>query len=180
MRECNCGCEDKEVLIKESFLDVLLINLSESIRGESTQTPTFEPDPNLGDGMASDQEMANRNELLQLLRDLWEYVELVMNSNISNDEKKKQLDTAIIGFIKDGQELVERQVRDSYNEGKKQASAELKELGIEVDSGIEDVSWINALVEQQRDNIESMGFRIRSELKQQLNLQRVFGFYGKY
>jgi hypothetical protein len=181
MSECSC-CDDSnlgdEVIVKKPLYRAMMVALAEKISANQSIPLDFTPNPNFGEGIATQKELDNRQELLRLLEGFKDYLDQLLNSNLSVDEKKVILDNASQTMISEGQKMVERQIREVYNQRKEDVGLVLKQMGLSFDEGQEDEKRLNILIEQQKDNIEMWIITIRNKVRQELNINRVFGFYG--
>jgi uncharacterized phage-associated protein len=176
--KCDCGCQDGKVLVDADFFDSMLIELEDTLQDKSNSTPTFLPNEDLGEGIASDDELKIRGNILSFLKELYNYCESIINSDVSLTEKKKLISDSVDAFIKDAQNYIEPAIRDMYQKGKDHANDTLNKSGIVIEESKDNKDFINAIVMQQLDSIEAMGMEIKYGLIKQLNVNSIIDFYG--
>jgi hypothetical protein len=163
------------VLVDSDFFDSLIIELAEKIPADST--PTFKPNPDLGEGIASKEELAIRQKLLNYLKELYTYVDSIIANKMSIEQKKELIDKAVSAFIADAQNMVTIELTKAYKNGVNLGNDKLKSVSVKSFES-DDNPLLGILIMQQKDNIEALGMDIKYKLIKQLNLANLFEFYG--
>jgi hypothetical protein len=154
----------------------VLVELADTL--PLSRDPRFVPNPTLGEGVATPQELEYRQELLDVLAEFRAYVYDILHSGYSVGDMKRLLDNATSSFITDSHEVVDRQINNVYNLSRDQAGAALNQLGLSSLEDNIDRTRIDMLITQQKDNLEAMAFDIRNRIRKQINLAKVADFYG--
>lgn len=177
MNKCNCGCsDDNKVLVDGDLFDAMVVELEDTLQINSTNPPSFKPNKDLGEGIASKRELEIRGKILSYLEELYKYVDSILQSDISYLNKKQLINKSVVAFIQDAQSSVKKEIEKSYNDGKKLGESKLKELDLKVEKT--DDLILEILIQQQLDNIEALGMEIKYKLYKQMNLGLLFEFYG--
>lgn len=172
------------VSVREDFLNLLLIesgfaNPETLQKAISPEKPTFEPDPQLGEGIASKQEMEYRKQLMLMLKYVYSRVNYIISTKADADEKIKQVDDVIDDYIERGQKLAEKHVTDAYNRGMEIAKERMAKYTEDIDVKIKNTERLEFLIKQQKDNIEDIALVLRGRIRQVIRIREVMGAYGK-
>lgn len=142
----------------------------------SAQKPlTFEPDLNLGEGGATDEEIIYRQELLDLAQTLYKNIESTININQQVNDKIRKIDSYINDFILEGQKAVLKHIPRTWNDGINEGLTTLEEIAPEkkfTEDKIIDTTK-DLIIQQQQMNIEDIGLKLRGRIRQYLNIQAI-------
>lgn len=181
-------CETKSMIgIDEPLLDALIVasgltaddikklNLQKKIA--KPVKPTFKPNPNLGEGVSSKENIDYRQELLNLLKNVYNQSSKILKYNKSPDEKIKELDTIIDDYISEGSNLIKTQITTAYMDGVKYATDKLMKLGAKKPKVDKNPERLQSLIRQQQMNLEDAALVLRGRLRQLVNISDVMGYY---
>lgn len=175
-------CKSGNVLIDEGLLDALIISSDlkpEDLKGLKTKAVkpqlTFKPDEDIGEGTATKEEYAYRQQLLNLLKDLHSDVEDVIKNDDEPLEKIEDVDKLIDSFIDDGQDIVNETIQDTWDEGIEQAIDTLNDIDDDKNNDTinPDTDKLDLILQQQLFNIEDVGLKIRGRIRQFILVQAI-------
>lgn len=168
----------KTVAIDEGILDVLIEKSGvtptdlEGLKTKEAPTPklTFEPNENIGEGGATSEELAYRQELLDLLKELYEDVNEIINQDKGPLDKIRRIDFLIDTFISDGQDIVNEVIPQTWDDGVDEAITTLEEIDDteDFDTNEADTEKLDLILQQQLMNIEDIGLRLRGRIRQSI------------
>lgn len=139
--------------------------------------PTFKPNKDLGEGRSSEENLAYRQELLDLLENVYKDSKDVLNSKRNPNIKIGMIDKIIEDYISDGKKLIESQITEAYTDGAKYAAAQLKKLGAKPPKIEKNPERLDSLIRQQQMNLEDSALTLRGRLRQLINVSDVMGYY---
>src|SRR5574343_591651 len=125
---------------------------------------TFKPNPNLGEGQASQREWDYREEILSLLQRLYRAIKKVEQTSLSDEEKARKRDIMINDFIREGKVLVKEHIQKVFKEQNQMAIDKLKELDITAKKPTIPSDAQAALIEWQMFTVEKIGETLRLDL----------------
>jgi hypothetical protein len=168
----NSHNHGKMVKVNEDFLDSLLLTAMPELEKALKDEPlTFEPNPNLGEGNASDRNLEYRQTLLTLLKDtVYDPMTGLLNSDKTVEEKIKAVDGYIEDYIYSGKSLVEEYLTKSYMDSAEEATIKLKEAAKQQDAeygpNIPDKpDKLLQIILMGQHNIEDYGLTLRGRLR---------------
>jgi hypothetical protein len=169
------------VMIDEGILDIFLDTLikhqlikPEDLENLKTKAVkdrlSFEADETIGEGSASEEELAYRQQLLDLLKELYDDVIDIINSNKEPLKKIKQIDNLIDIFIDEGQDIVNEVIPKTWDDGIDESIDTLNDIDDSEDYDTDniDTSKRDLILQQQLMNIEDIGLRLRGRIRQSL------------
>lgn len=187
MCEACSAYNGQTIEISEGLFDVLLVSttLSDSeikeIAGQlhtQTTTPTFKPNLNLGEGVATDDEIDYRESVIKLLEPISEEFKSFNKSTIFTPEQQiSRVDKLIDTFISEAQAIVQKRVTERYQSGYKDMNNHL--ISAKVKPPVQNPLQprLQSLLRQQLQNIEDIGLVLRGRLRQIINIRDVRSYY---
>ena len=161
------GMEDIIGLIVNETLSQLDILQQDT----QSKVPTFKPNPNLGEGHASDRNMEYRQALLDLLKnEVYTPMQKLMKTNKNVNTKITALDTYIDNYITKGQKLVTNYLTKAYQNGVDEATTNLKKAAKKQDTKYKpkvpkNPDKLQQLIEMGKQSIEDYGLTLRGRLR---------------
>jgi len=145
-------------------------SVSYSVKAE----PTFEPNSNLGEGEASQDEMDYRAALIAALAFIYPgIVKIVKDNKLTTDEKINQVNTTIDGFTREAESEVKTHTQNIYNKANAEANKNLKNIDSKYKSAKPDKAALEAIQNQQIANINSAANALKGSLAQGLLMEQV-------
>lgn len=182
-------CETKGMIgIDEPILDALIIasgltaddikklNLQKKIA--KPVKPTYKPNPNLGEGAASKENLAYRQELMNLDKELDKKTGSIIKSKDTPLERIKAIDTTIDDTIQKAQNLVEKRIKKAYMDGGNQLYIKLKKYGAKKPKIPANPERLEFIILQQKYNIEDKYLKLRGRLRQVIMVKAVMDGYN--
>ncbi len=175
-------CKSNKVLVDEGLLDSLIIasnlkpeDLKELKKKAVKQRLTFTPDKDIGEGTATKEEYAYRQELLNLLEDLHGDVEDIIKNDDEPLDKIEDIDKLIDTFIEDGKDIVNETIQNTWDDGVDDATNTLNEIDDDKNTATinPDTSQLDLIIQQQLMNIEDIGLKLRGRLRQFILVQAI-------
>lgn len=158
--------------VDEDFLDNLLLKaIPELEKALKDDTLTFKPNPNLGEGKASDRNLEYRQALLTCLKDtVYDPMGTLLKSDKTVDEQIKALDGYIDDYIYGGKKLVDGYLTKGYQIGADEASKHLKDAAKKQDTNYKPniavkPEKLQQLISMGERNIEDYGLTLRGRLR---------------
>ena len=149
---------------------------------QAIKTPTLKPNKNLGEGTATAEEVAYRQEIIDFLKPVITQFNELKNRNYPLSDKDitdgdKLIDNIIQVYVSSVQQVVRKHVTSQYQNGWSKMYGHLTDAGVNppVQRAIQ--PRLRALLKQQLDNVEDIGYRLRGRLKQIVNLKDVRSYY---
>lgn len=147
----TCPDCDNSVVIDKDFYRYLIDESPLVKQGK----PSFKPNPNLGEGKASDDELKYRKELQDELKSLY---------NKITKTKEKDIPKVIDEYILNSQEIVEKNIDYIYDKSIETGLENLRQVGIDKKKPKEDPESKKALLEWQRYSIYKVGRTIEMDI----------------
>ncbi|MCE7697865.1 MAG: hypothetical protein K8E24_003175 [Methanobacterium paludis] len=145
---------------------------------------TFKPNPNLGEGKASDRNLEYRQACLTNLKDtVYDPYGKLLKTDKSVEDKIKALDGFIDDYINKGQELVREYLTESFQTNAEQATkyllAAAKKQGAKYKPKIPDnPERLQQIITMQQLNIEDYGLTLRGRLRSAITSKQWLDGYG--
>ncbi|BDZ68588.1 hypothetical protein [Methanobacterium ferruginis] len=155
--------EGKPVLDMD-FYHSLLYDAGIITKAVEPGKPSFKTNKKLGEGEASKDELKYRQELQNLLKELYEDVNSV---DTTRDEEtvESEINEFIENFIKEGQALAGKHINHIYDKNLQNAIKKLKKLGIKNPKVPKSQPARDALLNWQQFAIVKIGTQIQLDLK---------------
>jgi len=167
------------IAIQKEFYKSLLEDAG-LIKAATPPKPTFKPNKNLGEGVASKEELEYRQELINLDKQLYTETKKIIQKKDDPIKKIEQIDKKIDNIITKSQTLAEKNIRNAYNDGAKNLYEKMKKYGAEKPKIPENPERLQFLILQQQYNLEDKYLKLRGRLRQMLMVKAVMdGYHGK-
>ena len=140
-------------------------------------TPTFKPNPNLGEGTASKDEVDYRQKIIDGLKPIDKRFKELKDTKLSPDQVIDEIDTLCAEYIKDTQAIVTKQVTARYQDGYNKMNDYILKAGVHAPTQDPIQPRLQSILRQQLQNIEDIGLRLRGRLRQIVNIKDVWSYY---
>lgn len=153
-------------MIREHTLDQLILKTMprEILNALPTEAPTFQPNPNLGEGEASQSEWEYREDILNLLNRLYRAIKKIEASDLPNNDKERKREIMINEFREEGKQLVNQHINQTFKEKKEIAVQKLADIGIDKKPPKIPSDAQVALIQYQEFTIDKIADTIRLNL----------------
>lgn len=151
---------------------------------KATRELTFKPNPNLGEGQASERNLEYRQGLLTILKDtVYTPYSKLLKSDKDTDEIITALDGLIEDYIQQAQEYVDTSLTASYHESVQIATDNLKKAakkqGAKYKPNIpEKPDRLLQIIKLQQNNVEDYGLTLRGRLRSAIQSKQWLDGYG--
>lgn len=164
-------------ILREGAAKIRALN-KPSIVVKSDSKPSFKPNTHLGERISAHENLDYRQQLLNLLKNVYNDFQKIKKSTDSPDNKIKQVDKLIDNYITEGNSLIEKSITQAYNDGVKYASDKLKKIGAKAPKLKDNPERLQSIIRQQQMNHEDAALTLRGRLRQLINVSDVMGYYG--
>jgi hypothetical protein len=158
------------------IVSVIVDETLNSIQEAAKDTPTFTPNPNLGEGKSTQPNLDHRQNLLDHLSDVDKELSKVIESDATADDKNQQIDNSINKFISTVQNENTTMVNGRWDDGWSLMNGYLEKAKIKINKPI-NPSRLQSILRQQNQNIEDLALRLRGRLRQIVNLADIRSYY---
>src|SRR5574343_1512076 len=136
---------------------------------------TFKPDKLMGEGEATPEELAYRQDLLDLLGRLYKVVGKRFKTITNPSDLIRKIDSDVNDFIAEGQQVVLNHIPKTWNNSQEQGMQTLKRLDgkKKFDETKIATDQKDLIIQQQQMNIEDIGLRLRGRLRQTININAI-------
>ncbi len=159
------------------IISVIVNETLNSLQEAARDTPTFKPNPELGEGKPTQQNLDHRQDLLDFLSDLYEELRKVIESDSTADDKNQQIDTSINKFISTLQNENTKAINGRWDDGWSLMNGYLEKAKVKISKPIARPSRLQSILRQQNQNIEDLALRLRGRLRQIVNLADIRSYY---
>lgn len=140
-----------------------------SVTASVKEEPSFEPNSNLGEGEASEDEMDYRTALLALLAAIFPQItKIVKDNKLTTNEKTSQIDSIIDNYAKQSEDDIKQYTQDIYDKAVTTANSNLKKIDPKIKTLTPDFKSLDVIQTQQIKNIESVSNQLKGKLIQGL------------
>lgn len=144
----------------------------------ANKTLTFKPNPTLGEGKASKEELQYRQYLLLYVKQMYDAIKKIKNGNELIDAKILAIDKIIDTFIINSKTLVQNTVTARYKGGYNKLGEMIQKFKPSMIPIMEkDQPRLAAILKQQLMNIEDIGLTYRGRVRQLLLMREISNYY---
>jgi hypothetical protein len=174
MIEINEGLYEALLLTSNLTVEQIeSLNLQQAISNK----PPLKPNPNLGEGSATKDELSYRQQIINLLKSVINKFTEFKDSKIVVTQQLSQLDKLIETYITSFQQLVQKTVLERYQSGYTDMNTHLKKAGVTPPQQNPLQPRVQSILRQQLQNCEDIGLRLRGRLRQIINLKDIRSYY---
>jgi hypothetical protein len=181
----------------EDMIDLVdgAINELESIK-ESEENPSshkhhlstkadlsFKPNKNLGEGNASERNLAYRQDILTILKEtVYLPIQKMLKKNLEPEEEIKFIDGCIEDYIDKGSAMIEKGLTKSYQQGVDEANKNMKEAAKKqkfvYKATTPDKKYLNQIIAIQKRTLEDKALVLRGRLRSAIDTDSWMQKYG--
>lgn len=136
---------------------------------KTDKTPTFKPNEDLGEGIATKEELNYRTDLIGLLPTSYNaLIDLAKDNTITTSQVKQETNS-----ITNNKQIINNNLHDMFNPAVDKANTNLQNLKLDIKTITPPLSTLNSLQNQQQYNLQNISSTINDKITMGLQVCQV-------